>query len=122
MKISKSNMATRAVSKSSHMYSNSSWDLLDGYQSDKNIVNTVDKSTLPDSLSDLTSTQLDQFIIEKTKERNKLQADIMELGAKRELFIAQAKDSTSSSETLGDRLVVSVREQAKTKGFTFQKK
>lgn len=119
--ISLSNNVTRTLSKSSYAYDNSLWDLVDAYKKDKNVVTTVSRKTLPDSIQTFSDVELEKLIIDKTNERSVINQRIVELGAQREQYFVENQDTTSEDNTLGQQMVKSIRIQAKSKGFQFKK-
>jgi hypothetical protein len=119
---STANTAKRAISKSSKMYKNDHWDLVDAYEKDKTVVKTVDKSTLPPDLKNKSDVEIEVALRTKTDERTKIKIEITELANKREEYLVNQSDSTNQNNenTLGDKIIVSVRQQAKTKGYVFE--
>jgi hypothetical protein len=120
-KYSKANTAKRTVSKSSKMYKNRHWDLVDAYEKDKTIVQKIDKSTLPSDLKQKTNQELEVHIKTKTLERDKVKKDIADLGVKREIYIKETIAADNSNDnTLGSTVVKTIRSQASKKGFVFK--
>lgn len=120
-KYSSANSAKRAVSKSSTMYKNTHWDLVDAYEKDKEVVLKVDKTTLPDSLKQKSNAEIEATIKAKTQERTVIKTQIAELGTKREDFIkATVVTDSSNHNTLGVTVVKTIRSQASSKGFVFE--
>ncbi|MDA8886754.1 VWA domain-containing protein [Bacteroidia bacterium] len=117
---SKANKVSRTMSKSSKMYSNEKWDLVDAYKKDKSVVNKVNKSTLPDSLKSLNDEELNDYVVSKNKEREKIKNEINRLGVNRTTYISKNKES-SKDLTLGDRMVKTIKTEAKNKGYEFEK-
>ncbi len=66
----------RAVSKSSGMYKNSSWDLIDAAEDDEFDVAAIKKEELPKALRDKSKAELNAFIGEKKTERKRIQKEI----------------------------------------------
>lgn len=121
-KYSSANVAKRTVSKSTKMYKNQNWDLVDAYEKDTTVVVKVDKNTLPTELRTKTTSEIKTIVVEKTNERNEIKKEIAELGVKRETYI---KEQTASSDslnqnTLGETMVKTIQKQATTKGFKFK--
>ncbi|MBO6514937.1 MAG: VWA domain-containing protein [Bacteroidia bacterium] len=119
-KISSANSASRTLSKSSRLYYNGHWDLVDAYNTDNNIINNIDVQTLPDSLQTLEVNELEVYVEEMNEKRISINRKIVELGIKREEYIEHASDSLGKDNTLGSRMIKSLKRQASSKGFTFK--
>lgn len=116
---SKANAVSRTISKSSKIYSNSHWDLLDAYESDSTIILSLDKNTLPDSLQVLEQKEIEAVVKKKAEERAAIQHKIAENAVKREKYISQ-NQGTPSTETLGDRMIKTIQVEAEKNGFVFE--
>lgn len=113
--------ATRAVSKSSKMYSNSSWDLVDAAEKKEFDISKVSDDELPDTLKGKTKEEKLKYIEEKTKERQAVIKEIGELNAKRVAFIAEKEKSMKPEEkSLDAAMIRAIREQATEKNFVFE--
>ena len=115
---SKANGVSRAISKSSKLYSNSHWDLLDAYKSDSTILLSIDKETLPDSLQALEQKEIEILVVQKAKERAEIQNKIAENAVKRTTYIAQHQ-YTKATQTLGNRMIKTIQKEAEKNGFVF---
>jgi hypothetical protein len=116
LKYSKANKISRTLSKSSNVYYNGKWDLVDAYSGNKEIVKEIEKTTLPDSIQALSTADLQDFVIEKSNERIAINSKIAELGAERARYITKAKIS-SSEKSLGDEMIKTIRTEATKNGF-----
>ena len=114
---SKANLASRAKYKSSANYNNASWDLVDAYDKDKKVI--LRTAALPDSLQQLSETELKSRIAEKKAERNSLQSEIKELNKMRDQHIAEEKKKSAVAETntLGEKIKKSVKQRLIEKGY-----
>ncbi|MBT8320254.1 MAG: VWA domain-containing protein [Eudoraea sp.] len=83
----------RAVSKSSTIYNNSSWDLIDAADDAEFEVEELKKEDLPAELQGKSSRQIAQFIQNKKAERQQIQSEIQSLNAKRQAFITSQKQN-----------------------------
>jgi hypothetical protein len=120
-KYGKQNTVNRAISKSSHVYKNSSWDLVDAKKEKKDITK-VEKQYLPKELQSMTPEQLKAYVDQKEKQRAEISNQIQELNIKRETYIKEkAKAETVKELSLDDAMMKAVREQAKTKSMKFEK-
>jgi hypothetical protein len=107
----------RAVSKASpQTYNNSSWDLVDAKNDDKNILDKIDLKTLPDSLKNKNKQQLEVIVNQKSNERSGIQKEIQDISKKRETYIAAEKikkaKAGNNSKTLESEVEKIIREQA----------
>lgn len=114
---SKQNNVQRSISKSSRLYRNDSWDLVDAYEKDKQIVTNVERSTLPAELCHKSYAQIEAYVILKMQEREKIKQQIQELALMREAYIiAQKKEKANS---LGNSIIEALHRQAALRNFTF---
>lgn len=114
------NNALRAISKSSKVYYNSTWDLIDASVEKGFDISKVDKKTLVDSLQTLSDDALIKEIEAQKAQRIFLQSKIKELAAKREVFIIAVKTNSSTDGNLDDALLATIEKQGKRKGFEFK--
>lgn len=122
LKFSKSNHAERAVSKSSAMYDNRSWDLVDLAKSDKSALKDIKQSELPQELQNKSTAELQKAIAEKEAERTAIQKEINELAKKRQDYIdEQSKKESKGGDDLGKAINESVLALANQKGYTVSK-
>ena len=108
--------AQRAAAKSmSNAYNNESWDLVDAVKSDKDIINKLDKKTLPDNLKNKSNKDLLLYIEQKQADRSAIQKEMQTVNEKRNVFIADAKKkmATNGKQTLESAIETSIREQVK---------
>jgi hypothetical protein len=114
---SKANLAGRAKYKSSANYNTAHWDLVDAYDKDKKVI--LQTEALPDSLQNLSETELISCIATKKTERNSLQAEIRELNEMRDKFVVEEKKKSVAVETntLGDKIKTSVKKRLVEKGY-----
>lgn len=109
----------RAVSKSSRMYKNSTWDLVDAVEENEAVLETMETSeSLPEELKGKTKEELKKYIAEKKEEREKIKNEIKELNAKREAFIA--KSQTENTGGLENAMLSAIKKQASRKNYTWK--
>jgi hypothetical protein len=100
------------------VYMNSTWDLVDAVEKDGDgIIDKLDKKTLPDSLKNKSKTEIKKIVSEKSKERNNVRKEIVDLTTKRDAFIAaeKAKKATANNNavTLETEVEKIIKEQAR---------
>jgi hypothetical protein len=115
----KSNMASRAIFKSSKKYKAESWDLVDAYNKDKKIIHKAE--SLPDSIAILSQEELELRIQEMAKERELIQEEIKEVGKKRAEYIKSKTIKRSKENNLEDSILESIEKQAKEKNYKLKK-
>lgn len=115
--VSKTAGIKRIQAKSSKVYSNAQWDLVDAKANDKDAIKKIDKKILPDSLKNKTTAELETIVEEKTKERNIIQKEIATLTVQRDKFITSEKvrssSTANSAATLESEVEKIIRVQAK---------
>lgn len=115
-----SNVAERALSKRSKLYV-CDWDLVTAWTDDKVKLADVKKEDLPEALRELSVVELEAHLKAKLAEREKLQAQMGELGTKRQAFIDAklAGESLDESDAFDHVVRRAIRAQARAKGFEF---
>ena len=109
----------RAVSKSSRLYQNSSWDLVDAYENKDFDIAKIKKDQLPAALKNKSTTQLEEYIKEKKVEREQIQKEIQELNTKREAFIAKNQKENAKG-ALENAMLKAIIKQAGKKNYTWE--
>ena len=109
----------RAVSKSSRLYQNSSWDLVDASEGKDFDVTNIKKDQLPAALKNKSTTQIENYIEEKKVERNKIQKKITALNDKREAFIAKNQKENAKGE-LENAMLEAIQKQAEKKNYKWE--
>jgi hypothetical protein len=105
----------RSVSKSSRLYKNSNWDLVDAVEEDEVVLSELDAKDLPEELQEKSESEINTYIKEKKEEREAIQKQIQELNAKREAYIAQnQKEETGELE---NALLSAIKTQAAKKNY-----
>lgn len=112
-------LVERSVAKASPNYNNGSWDLVDASRNNDFKLEAVKESDLPATMQALPPAERQEFVEQKSKERARLQAKINELNAEREQYVAARMKAAGATNTLDGVVVMTVREQAQVRGFTF---
>ncbi len=109
----------RAVSKSSHLYENSSWDLVDAAEADDFDISKIDKEHLPPEIRSKSDGELESYIAGKKSERQKIQKEIKSLNAKRQKYISdKQKEETGQLE---NAMLNAIKNQASKKNYNWEK-
>lgn len=117
--ISEENKVERSISKSSAVYDNQNWDLVDKKKNSDFNIEEISEDALPAEMKGLSNEEKLEFIEVKGEERSQINIQIQELAKKREEFI---KNKSYGNETLSlDQILI---EAAKKKGvklnYTFE--
>ncbi|MCK0160710.1 vWA domain-containing protein [Allomuricauda sp. F6463D] len=107
----------RAVSKSSRLYNNSQWDLVDAAEEDESIISELKDKELPEELQGKSENEIKAYVKQKKTEREEIQKQIQELNNKREAYIAEhQKEETGELESA---MLSAIKAQASRKNFTW---
>ncbi|MGB5556053.1 MAG: vWA domain-containing protein [Flavobacteriaceae bacterium] len=109
----------RAVSKSSRLYSNASWDLVDASDEAEFDVSKIKKESLPEELKGKSKAEIESFIQVKKSERAKIQKEIQEQNAQREAYIVKNHKDGSSGE-LENAILEAIQKQAAKKNYKWE--
>ena len=117
---SQANKVKRVVSKSSGVYKNDSWDLVDASKNGKADIATLDEKTLPEEMQGKTEEQKVAYVEQKAKERERIQQAIQGLNTQRQLYIKDNKPKTETESTLDEAMISSIKTKAKVKKIIFE--
>ncbi len=109
----------RAVSKSSRMYKNEAWDLVDASENKDFDFEKLDKAALPKELKGKSLPEIQTYIEAKKSERSKIQKEIQDLNKKRETYVAQQRQDNSKGE-LENAMLEAIQKQAAKKNYTWE--
>jgi hypothetical protein len=113
---SKENAVSRTISKSTHLYENSSWDLVDASETEIINYETLKESELPSELKGKTTAEIQTYIASKKQERNNIKNEINKLNLKRKDYVSKQKtDKTDSS--LEEVMLQAIKKQAQQKNY-----
>lgn len=105
----------RSVSKSSRLYSNSKWDLVDAMEEDEFEVSELPEEDLPSELKGKSEKEIKAYVAAKKEERKAIQQQIQELNSKREAYIA--KNQKEETGELENALISAIKNQASKKNY-----
>ena len=107
----------RAVSKSSRLYKNASWDLVDASTEDDFEISKIDKKQLPSEFRGKSDAEIAEMIEDKKAERKAIQKEIQEANARREQYISQhQKENTGELE---NAMLSAIQRQASRKNYSW---
>ena len=115
---SEANAVSRAVSKSSHLYKNASWDLIDASEDESFAYETLKDSELPKELKGKEEAEIKTYLDTKRKEREAIQTQIQDLNIKRKQHLA--KQQKGDSDNLENAMLGAIKTQAKKKNYTWE--
>lgn len=114
---SKANAVSRTVSKSTHLYKNSSWDLVDAQKQEDFSYDNLKDSELPEELKGKSTSEIKAYVVKKKIERESINKKIQELNDKRKVFISKQENITSNLENV---MITAIKQQAKTKNYVWE--
>lgn len=119
---SKANKVNRAVTKSSYLYKNESWDLVDAQSAGNVKVEEIKEEELPQEMQKMDTKERKQYIDTKSQKREKINKQIAELNQQRNQYIAkQSQSANTPNATLDNAMIEAVRKQAIAQNFVFEK-
>ncbi len=113
------NKVERAVSKSSHAYKNSTWDLVDAVKDDSKVIEKTESESLPAEMKGMSVDERKQYVTKKADDRSKIQKEIQVLSEKRKTYIAQQAAGQGNESTLDATMIKAIKEKAKGKNLTW---
>ena len=112
---SAANAVSRTVSKSSHLYKNDSWDLVDAEEQKSFNYDDLKDADLPQELKGKSKSEIKTYINKKRDERKSIQEEIQQLNEKRRQYaMTQQKDDTNGLESA---MIQAIKTQAKQKNY-----
>lgn len=114
---SKANAVNRTISKSSHLYMNSTWDLVDADKEDDFNYENLKESELPEVLKGKTTAEIKAYVAQKKKERKAVKQEIQELNSKRKVYLSK---QNKNNNTLENAMIQAIKQQAKNKNYTWK--
>ncbi|AIY13122.1 VWA domain-containing protein [Cellulophaga baltica] len=116
MEVEEAVAVKRAVSKSSRLYNNATWDLVDAADDKEFDASKLKKEQLPAALKNKSDKEIVKYISIKKEERTAIQSEIRELNKKREQFITQNQTDGNQGE-LENAMLSAIKKQAERKNY-----
>lgn len=110
------NKVDRAVSKSSHAYVNSSWDLVDAVKDNDQALAETPEAEMPQEMKGMNLEERKGYVHKKAKERSDIQNEIQQLNKKRQEYISTHTPKEAES-MLDGAMIKAIKEQAKSKNL-----
>ncbi len=117
-KLAPSVSADRASAKSSSVYRNSGWDLVDAVRDGRVDMESIEDDQLPRELSGMSSVERRSYVAGMRKKREALQKRIRELGRERDEYLRRKRAESAQKDTFDRAVLESVNRQALKKNFT----
>lgn len=119
---SKANKVNRAVTKSSYVYKNESWDLVDAEKGGTVKVEALSENQLPAEMKSMNVQQRKAYVKLNAEKRDKITAQINELNTKRNQYLAEQQKLSANKDnsTLDNAMMQAVRKQAIAQHFVFE--
>ncbi len=117
--LSEQALASRAITKSSGLYSTSRWDLVDAVRDGKQL-DDVAPETLPEPMQAMNVTERSAYVKEIAAKRERVQKKIQELAEQRQSYIETKRaEAGSSTDGFDDAMKQGLRQVAEKRGYTF---
>ena len=113
---SKENAVSRTVSKGSHLYKNSTWDLVDAEEEADFRYDELKEEDLPEILKDKSTAEIKIYVEKQKAERNRVQQEISKLNQQRRVYIASQKKTSNGLE---NAMIEALKKQAQKKNYTW---
>ncbi len=115
------NVASRTAYKAKAQYRNDSWDLVDASEKDSDKIANMKTEELPEEMQKMSVSERKAYIEKLRKERDEARKEIQDLEKKIAAFTAEETLKQGDNLTLDKVMQDAVVEQAKGKGFVFEK-
>jgi len=114
------NKVERTVSKSSHVYKNSSWDLVDAAKDDEKLISDTKSEDLPKEMASMTIEQRKVYVKQKSEERKKIQTEIQLLSKQRQEYISKNASQPSKDKMLDASMMKAIKEKGNAKNLKWE--
>ncbi|PKA83283.1 von Willebrand factor type A domain-containing protein [Ulvibacter sp. MAR_2010_11] len=114
---SKANAVSRTVTKGSHLYKNSTWDLVDAEEEKDFSYDNLKKEDLPENLKGKSKAEIKAYVSAKRKERERIQQEIAKLNEQRRKYISE--NTKENSNGLESAMIKALKKQALSKNYTW---
>ncbi|WCO02065.1 vWA domain-containing protein [Psychroserpens ponticola] len=112
---SSENAVSRTVSKSSHLYKNATWDLVDAEKEKDFKYEDLNEVDLPKELKGKSKSEIKDYVSKKRSERESIQSEIQTLNQLRRKYIS--KNQNDNDNKLENAMIHAIKTQAKEKKY-----
>jgi hypothetical protein len=110
----------RSAAKSSALYENSVWDLVDAVKAKGfGVLDNIKDEELPPEMKKMTKAERKAYLENKLKQRGAIQNKINQLNKERQVYVDKEMQRQSKDNSLGKAIVTAIRAQAGQKNFKF---
>lgn len=117
VRLGQQSCASRVVSKSTALYSNSVWDLVDAMARNEVRLEEMEAEALPEPMRGLSVEEQRVYIERHATARRDVQKKIQTISEQRELYLRQQREKTAGGTALDEAMLKALREQAAARGF-----
>jgi hypothetical protein len=111
----------RTVAKSSELYVNTTWDLVDAVKTNGfKILDNLKTKELPPEMQKMSKAEQKKYIESKIKERETIQTRIALLNKERQAYVDKEMQKLTKTNSLGTAIIQAIRKQAAEKNFKFK--
>lgn len=94
--------------------------MVDASKDDEKIITSVKEEDLPVEMKGMNADQRKAYIKQKANERNKIQAEIMELNAKRQEYITTHTPQAEKDQMLDAAMIKAIKQRASEKDLRWE--
>ncbi len=110
----------RSVAKASGQYKNTTWDVVDAYESGSVDLEKIKDDELPAEMKGLKGKERKEYVDKMIKNRTEIQKKINKLNEDRRKYVETETKKQSKNNTLDAAIINAVRDQAEKKDFRFK--
>jgi len=114
-------MADRAAAKSSSLYRNTDWDLVDAVEEGDVALDSLEAEQLPEELRGKSAEELRALVAEKAERRTAVQQELSELVAERQRWVTAERERRAESgeaiDTFGSAMRKLLKKQLASRGY-----
>jgi len=110
----------RSVAKAQEAYTNDDWDLADAVQSGAVKVGTLKDAELPEAMRKMSVAEREKYVAGLIASRAELERRINELNEQRRVFVEKEMKNRAQTSTLGEAILLTVKEQVEREGFALE--
>lgn len=116
--LGKTNAVTRSISKSSYLYNNSTWDLVDAVKNQTIDLQNLNKENLPSELKTKSKVEIETYLKNKSEERTQINKEIQSINQKRMEYLKSHQEENTTE--LQSAMINSIKKQAELKNYLWE--
>lgn len=114
------NKAERTISKSSHAYKNSSWDLVDAAKDNEKVITETKTEDLPKEMRSMTVEQRKEYVKRMGEERKKIQTEIQHLNKQRQEYLSKNTSLETKEKMLDASMMKAIKKKGNAKNLKWE--